>query len=179
MGLLNALVTNKTDQNNYMKRVRMRFKQFCTLPRCLPNKLVRSLLGDLHDTATTMATRSLEHLTEDGFYRGVGPTVSNKSEIGYFKHVPSIILGLFDVCYRHACTEHNVVLNGRDLEKHGFRIDWERLMLNYQVKKRRCDVNREIIALTNRVGKLGKRFSSKATLAEQPSDTEEEINNEE
>ena len=62
MGLLNALATNKNDQNTFYKAVRARFKAFCYLPRCMPNSVTKMLLGDVESVAVEMAMRALNNL---------------------------------------------------------------------------------------------------------------------
>jgi hypothetical protein len=70
MGLMNAMVTSKTDYNLYEKRIRARFKQFCLLPKCLPNKMVRVMLGNLFDIGGHMCAQSIMNLKKDGLYKG-------------------------------------------------------------------------------------------------------------
>lgn len=66
MGLMNALATNPTDKEAFMKRVRMRFKTFCLLPRSTPNWLIRMLLGSIADIGASIALRATKHLAKDG-----------------------------------------------------------------------------------------------------------------
>jgi hypothetical protein len=46
MGLTNSACTSEADRNKYHKAVRRSFKAFCYLPKCLPNTVVKMLLGD-------------------------------------------------------------------------------------------------------------------------------------
>jgi hypothetical protein len=59
MGLANMLITTKTDQNQYLGQIRAKFKAFCLLPRCTPNKIVNALLGNVSDLGRQAAVKAM------------------------------------------------------------------------------------------------------------------------
>ncbi len=63
------------------------------------------------------------------------------------------------------CNEHNRMLNQAELTAHGIRVDLQKLLTNYQLKRRRNEVNRTIDNLTERVTGQGHRYASRAMLA--------------
>lgn len=55
MGLLAACGTaSATDRQNYFRFVRAKFKIFCFLPKCLPNRTVNLILGDVEAVAINL-----------------------------------------------------------------------------------------------------------------------------
>lgn len=62
MGMENAIGSNKTDQNEYFKAIRRRFKQFCYLPKCTPNGLIKMLLGDVEEVALGIVFRAADNI---------------------------------------------------------------------------------------------------------------------
>ena len=162
MGLLNSLYTNKTDQNRYYKAVRKRFKAFCYLPRCLPNKIIKMLLGNIEDVAGDMAVRGIKHMEEDGV---PVQTTEVSLGLGYYKDVPTTLYPVFDLMYRSACTEHNRLLNREELNRHGVEFNLEEVLAEYQWKRRKHGVNRRLKLLVTALESIGKRFTSRATLA--------------
>ena len=89
---------------------------------------------------------------------------STTVDAGYFSHVPSKLYGLFDLMYRRACVEHNVILNQGHLINHHIRFNLVRALTLYQKKGRRNQVNRMIDSWSNSIQGLGKKFPSKAML---------------
>ena len=103
MGLLNALGSaTATDKQNYFKLVRAKFKSFCFLPKCLPNRIVNYLLGDTEAVAKNLGVRSLDNLERDGLLARDAAGVQ-RADAGYFTHVPGKLYGLLDLMYRRAC----------------------------------------------------------------------------
>lgn len=121
MGLLTSLCTTNTERNWFFKAVRRRFKEFCYLPRCLPNRVVEMILGDVEGMANEVAARAARHLQRDG--HGFAVKVATGTS-GYFKDVPSSLYSVLDLMYRSACNTHNRVLNRADLKLHGVRVDF-------------------------------------------------------
>jgi hypothetical protein len=66
MGLVNTLMTTKTDQNLYLGIIRAKFKTFCLLPKCTPNKLINALLGNVSELSQQTAVKAMENLRKDG-----------------------------------------------------------------------------------------------------------------
>lgn len=102
MGLLNSLCTTKTDQNEYYKAIRKRFKAFCYLPKCLPNKVVEMILGKIEGVANGMANLATNHLAADGLVSGRRQTLETAGT-KYYRDVPSMLYRVFDLMYRSAC----------------------------------------------------------------------------
>jgi len=82
----------------------------------------------------------------------------------YFKVVPSTLYPALDLIYRSACTDHNRMLNRKELEQHDIKLDLKRLSTDYQHKKKHNEVNQELRDTTIKIGSIGKRFTSRTTL---------------
>jgi len=87
--------------------------------------------------------------------------------------VPGKLYGLLDLMYRRACIEHGVILNMEHLADHGIEFNLQALLIQYQHKRRRNEVNRRLDALSERIRVLGRKFPSKAMLVEQPPNLED------
>ena len=67
MGLLSAWSSaTATDKQNYHRLIRAKFKSFCLLPKCMPNKVVNFFLGDTEAVGSNLAGKALENLGKDG-----------------------------------------------------------------------------------------------------------------
>ena len=173
MGMLNALATNKTDQFTFYKAIRSRFKSFCYLPKCTPNTLIKLMLGSVEDMAIDMANRAFRNLHKD---QGDIEVTFIPADSGYAKQIPSALYQLLDRMYRMACIEHNRLMNRQELKLHGIEMDIEGMVERYQQKRRHNEVNQELRDLTTQIERIGKRFTSKATLAratQEPADNED------
>ena len=161
MGMINSLCTTKTDQNEFYKVVRKRFKQFCYLPKCLPNSVVKMTLGGLEELAGEMAVRALKHLEEDGL--GI-EVVDVQHKVKYFKDLPRALYPVFDAMYRSACSEHNRILSRAELKVHSIEFNILQVLEDYQIKRRKNEINRQLRTLAATLQGIGRRFTSRATL---------------
>ena len=67
MGLIAAQQSStKTDKQSYIRLVRSKFKGFCFLPKCMPNKTVNYLLGNVEAIADSLVRRTTHNLLLDG-----------------------------------------------------------------------------------------------------------------
>ena len=159
--VINSLCTTKTDQNEFYKVVRKRFKQFCYLPKCLPNSVVKMTLGGLEELAGEMAVRALKHLEEDGL--GI-EVVDVQHKVKYFKDLPRALYPVFDAMYRSACSEHNRILSRAELKVHSIEFNILQVLEDYQIKRRKNEINRQLRTLAATLQGIGRRFTSRATL---------------
>ena len=82
----------------------------------------------------------------------------------YAKQIPSALSQLLNRMYRVACIEHNRLMSREEVKLHGIKIDTS-MVERYQQKRRYNEVNQEIRDLTAQTQHIGKRFTSKTTLA--------------
>lgn len=162
MGLLNCLLTTRTDHNAYYQAVRKRFKAFCYLPRSVPNKVVDMLLGSVRDLTGDLANRTLKHMEKD--FEDV-EAVHIPASTGYYKEIPASLYKVFDLMYRSACTEHNRLLNRSEMARHDLQLNLRAILRDYQWKRRKNEVNQKLKQVADELERVGRRFTSRATLA--------------
>ena len=69
----------------------------------------------------------------------------------YYKDIPSTLYRVLDSMYKSACHTHNRMLNRAELKLHGIEFDLNNLLRNYQMKRRKNEVNQKLRDLAARI----------------------------
>ena len=101
-----------------------------------------------------MAVRALKHLEEDG----LGVEVDVQHKVKSFKDLTSTLYPVFNTMYRSAFRQHNRLLSRAELKVDSIEFNILQVLEDYQIKRRKNEINRQLKTLADTLQAIGRRF---------------------